>query len=350
MKNGQLPDHWQIWLWISLAALILAAAARQYAIDIKGMSGFNANLIFIGVFAVFALLYLAFHEFLSKTLGTAIVKCFEEFFKWLGFKERQPLDRNELGDDKKPESIALSESTPQQKEIAPIDNESSAGIVKIETPTPKKIVIDYEGRREQAKKRQEDRAYEKEEHVVLYIGYTMSPFVDKDVVEKIIDAVTEFIHSKDVPDFSEDMAIQLPYELTTSDMMHFGWNIAKPFKKLNLHTAHFLKQVFPYTFREVEVCTIERKLTCNGTQGKIRIDKNVDRFEVPVEDIEVETPTVVATTKNATPKPKKSTKISKRSKSANDAMAQAMADMELEPYNLGDNVLEEPDEYGYAGW
>ena len=31
-------------------------------------------------------------------------------------------------------------------------------------------------------------------------------------------------------------------------------------------------------------------------------------------------------------------------------MAQAMADMELEPYNLGDNVLEEPDEYGYAGW
>ena len=178
----------------------------------------------------------------------------------------------------------------------------------------------------------------------------MSPFVDKDVVEKIIDAVTEFIHSKDVPDFSEDMAIQLPYELTTSDMMHFGWNIAKPFKKLNLHTAHFLKQVFPYTFREVEVCTIERKLTCNGTQGKIKINKDVDRFEVPVEDVEVETPTVAATTKNATPKPKKSTKISKRSKSANDAMAQAMADMELEPYNLGDNVLEESDEYGYAGW
>ncbi len=350
MKNGQLPDHWQIWLWISLAALILAAAARQYAIDIKEMSGFNANLIFIGVFAVFALLYFAFQEFLSRTLGTAVVKCFEDFFKWLGFKERQSQDNSELDAMPKPEPIALSESTPQKKEVPSINNESSAGIVKIETSTPKKIVIDYEGRREQAKKRQEDRAYEKEEHVVLYIGYTMSPFVDKEIVEKIIDAVTEFIHSKDVPDFPEDMAIQLPYELTTSDMMHFGWNIAKPFKKLNLHTAHFLKQVFPYTFKEVEVCTIERKLTCNGTQGKIKINKNVDRFEIPVEDVEVETPTVAATTKNTTPKPKKSTKISKRSKSANDAMAQAMADMELEPYNLGDNVLEEPDEYGYAGW
>lgn len=73
MKNGHLPDHWQIWLWIGIAALILAAVARQYAIDIRGMSGFNANLIFLGVFVVFALLYLAFQEFISRTLGTALV-------------------------------------------------------------------------------------------------------------------------------------------------------------------------------------------------------------------------------------------------------------------------------------
>lgn len=100
----------------------------------------------------------------------------------------------------------------------------------------------------------------------------MSPFVDKEVVEKIINIVTEFIHTTGVPDFSEDMAIRLPAELTTSDMMHFGWNIAKPFNKYNLHTAHFLKQAFPYTFKDVEICTIERKLTCNGTQGRIKID------------------------------------------------------------------------------
>lgn len=43
MKNGHLPDHWQIWLWIGIAALILAAVARQYAIDIRGMSGFNGK-------------------------------------------------------------------------------------------------------------------------------------------------------------------------------------------------------------------------------------------------------------------------------------------------------------------
>ncbi len=83
MKNGHLLDHWQIWLWIGIAALILAAVARQYVIDIKGMSCFNANLIFLGVFVVFALLYLAFQEFISRTLGTALVKCFENLSREL---------------------------------------------------------------------------------------------------------------------------------------------------------------------------------------------------------------------------------------------------------------------------
>ena len=356
MKNGHLPDHWQIWLWIGIAALILAAVARQYAIDIRGMSGFNANLIFLGVFVVFALLYLAFQEFLSHTLGTALVKCLEKMFKWLGIKQREP-------ENIEPVSIpdVISETAPapasiQQPQPA-ITTETAPqnGIVKIETPTPKKIVIDYEGRREEAKKRQEDRAYEKEANVILYVGYTMSPFVDKDVVEKIINIVTEFIHTSGVPDFSEDMAIRLPAELTTSDMMHFGWNIAKPFNKYNLHTAHFLKKAFPYTFKDVEVCTIERKLTCNGTQGRIKIDKNVGNFKIPDENAEVETPTDKATVKTVSEKkpkkPKKASNSAKKPKRAISAMEAAMLDMGLDPDGFDNEVFEDSDGYSYdTGW
>ncbi len=356
MKNGHLPDHWQIWLWIGIAALILAAVARQYAIDIRGMSGFNANLIFLGVFVVFALLYLAFQEFLSHTLGTALVKCLEKMFKWLGIKQREP-------ENIEPVSIAeeITETPPATAPIQPqqsvITTETAPqnGIVKIETPTPKKIVIDYEGRREEAKKRQEDRAYEKEANVILYVGYTMSPFVDKDVVEKIINIVTEFIHTSGVPDFSEDMAIRLPAELTTSDMMHFGWNIAKPFNKYNLHTAHFLKKAFPYTFKDVEVCTIERKLTCNGTQGRIKIDKNVGNFKIPDENAEVETPTDKATVKTVSEKkpkkPKKASNSAKKPKRAISAMEAAMLDMGLDPDGFDNEVFEDSDGYSYdTGW
>lgn len=183
----------------------------------------------------------------------------------------------------------------------------------------------------------------------------MSPFVDKEVVEKIINIVTEFIHTSGVPDFSEDMAIRLPAELTTSDMMHFGWNIAKPFNKYNLHTAHFLKQAFPYTFKDVEVCTIERKLTCNGTQGRIKIDKNVGSFKIPDENAEVETPTDSATEKKALEKkpkkPKKASNSAQKPKRAMSAMEAAMMDMGIDPYNPGDEIVEEPDGYGYdIGW
>ena len=223
------------------------------------------------------------------------------------------------------------------------------------TETPKKIVIDYEGRREEAKKRQEDRAYEKEANVILYVGYTMSPFVDKEVVEKIINIVTEFIHTSGVPDFSEDMAIRLPAELTTSDMMHFGWNIAKPFNKYNLHTAHFLKQAFPYTFKDVEVCTIERKLTCNGTQGRIKIDKNVGNFKIPDENAEVETPTDKATVKTVSEmkpkKPKKASNSAQKPKRAMSAMEAAMLDMGLDPDGFDNEVFEDSDGYSYdTGW
>lgn len=353
MKNGHLPDHWQIWLWIGLAALILSAVARQYAIDIRGMSGFNANLIFLGVFVVFALLYLAFQEFLSHTLGTALVKCFEKLFKWLGLKQHEP---DNIEPVSIPEKITETPPAPAQiQQPQPTITTETVPQNGIETPTPKKIVIDYEGRREEAKKRQEDRAYEKEANVILYVGYTMSPFVDKDVVEKIINVVTEFIHTSGVPDFSEDMAIRLPAELTTSDMMHFGWNIAKPFNKYNLHTAHFLKQAFPYTFKDVEVCTIERKLTCNATQGKIKIDKNVGSFKIPDENAEVETPTEDVTTKSVPKKqqskPKKVSKSTKKPKRAMSAMEAAMMDMGIDPYNPGDEIVEEPDRYGYdIGW
>ena len=60
MKNGHIPEHWQLKLWIGLAALALAAVARQSAIDTSGMSSFNANLIFIGIIVAFVLLYLAY--------------------------------------------------------------------------------------------------------------------------------------------------------------------------------------------------------------------------------------------------------------------------------------------------
>lgn len=92
MKNGHLPDHCQLKLWIGLAAVIIAALARQSAIDVGGMSSFNANILFLGILVAFILLYLAFSSFLSEKVGLAIDISLRKLFKWMGFKEGKPTE------------------------------------------------------------------------------------------------------------------------------------------------------------------------------------------------------------------------------------------------------------------
>lgn len=355
MKNGQIPDHWQLWLWIGLAALILAALARQSAIDTAGISAFNANLIFGGIIVIFGLLYLALHGVLTQKLGMIIAEGFETIFKWLGLKQKEPAIEVEstveavtLPIDEVNTEDSIAEPTVEQ--IA----QPSAEIVKIETPVPDKIVIDYGSRRDEAKKRHEERQKKKETNVIQYVGYTMSEFVKPEIVEKIIDRVTDFINCNGVPEYTEADAIDLPDDLTTTEMMHFGWNIAKPFKKYNLHIAHFLKGVFPNTFKDAEVCSIERKVSCNPQQGRIKINKDVENFVIPSSDnVDVSQPEEQKVTekkalkkKSEPKKTEKKSKSTKTSKKANSAMAAAFADMELEPYCLGDNILDD-DCYGY---
>ena len=50
-------------------------------------------------------------------------------------------------------------------------------------------------------------------------------------------------------------------------------------------------------------------------------------------------------------KPKKIAKSTKKPKSAMSAMEAAMMDMGIDPYNPGDEIVEESDRYGYdIGW
>ncbi|MCM1337602.1 MAG: hypothetical protein NC187_00140 [Candidatus Amulumruptor caecigallinarius] len=355
MKNGQIPDHWQLWLWIGLAALILAALARQSAIDTAGISAFNANLIFGGIIVIFGLLYLALHGVLTQKLGMMIAEGFETIFKWFGLKQKEPIVEVEsIQETVHPQIEDGKVEASKDEQTVEQTTHPSAEIVKIETPVPDKIVIDYGSRRDEAKKRYEERQKKKETSVIQYVGYTMSEFVNPDIVEKIIDRVTDFINCNDVPKYTEADAITLPDDITTTEMMHFGWNIAKPFKKYNLHIAHFLKGVFPHTFNDAEVCSIERKLACNPRQGRIKLNKDVENFVVPNLEETAEQESAKAKfsskketkTKSESKSAEKKTKSTKSSKKSNSAREAAFADMELEPYCLGDNILED-DCYGY---
>ena len=225
----QLSENWQLWILMTAVFLALAAGARKIVLDLK-WSEFNANITFIVSFVAMSVIYLVFHD-LSVRLFQPM---FESLFKRMGFKPRtEEVNRDDM------------------------------------------IVIDYGTTREQKKRKQEERVIALESKVVKYIGEIMSPYATEQQLSKLIELSCEFIHMKLAPDFQESDAVTVSDELSTTDLMHYGWNIAKPFGKPCGHTALFLKQIFPVAFRNTEVYTIEKKLRLNPMQGKIKIDKDI---------------------------------------------------------------------------
>ena len=57
--------------------------------------------------------------------------------------------------------------------------------------------------------------------------------------------------------------------------MHFGWNIGKAFGKKRIHTATFIKRVFAYALRDLEISTIERKMSHTESEYRIKLDGEI---------------------------------------------------------------------------
>lgn len=231
----QLSENWQLWILMALVFLALAAGARKTAIDLE-WSEFNANILFIVSFVAISVFYLIFHELFVKLA----LPLLDKLFKKLGFKP-----------------IIDSKDTVEDR-----------------------IVIDYGTTRGEKIRKQEKRYMELESRVIKYIGDTMAHYMSEDALLKLIDRACEFFHMKLVPDFQQSDSVTVSDELSTMDLMHFGWNIAKPFRKPCAHTALFLKQIFPDVFRNTEVFTIEKKLRLSPMQGKIKINRNVGVYDV----------------------------------------------------------------------
>lgn len=231
----QLSENWQLWILMALVFLALAAGARKTALDLE-WSEFNANILFIVSFAALSVFYLIFHELFVKLAFPLL----DKLFKKLGFKPR--IESEDAIDDR--------------------------------------IIIDYGTTRGEKIRKQEKRYMELESRVIKYIGDTMAHYMSEAALSKLIDRACEFFHMKLIPDFQQSDSVIVSDELSTMDLMHLGWNIAKPFRKPCAHTALFLKQIFPEVFSNTEVFTIEKKLCLSPMQGKIKINRNVGMYGV----------------------------------------------------------------------
>ena len=57
--------------------------------------------------------------------------------------------------------------------------------------------------------------------------------------------------------------------------MYFDWNISKAFGKRRIHTDAFIKNVLAHALRDIEVSTIERKMSHTESECRIKLDDKI---------------------------------------------------------------------------
>ena len=97
------------------------------------------------------------------------------------------------------------------------------------------------------------------EVVISYTQRTLAAYMSEEELAKLCEQITRYLSSEWNIENSQD--IKISSQLKSIDLMHFGWNISRPFGKKREDIALFLKHTFAHTFRDVEMSSIQRKLT-----------------------------------------------------------------------------------------
>lgn len=234
MKPSSTNDHY-IPQTITLGCIVLFSLAVRSTTLSCGADGFTAFCSFLICSVVFFLLFLAMQLLL------------EEFF-WHIFRPK--------------ERVAIEAPT---------------------APIPPPLLSDYEQFCQEAFQIKAREEQEKMEVITSYTQRTLAAYMSEEELTKLCEQITRYLSSEWSIETSQD--IKVSSHLKSIDLMHFGWNISRPFGKKREDIAFFLKHTFAHTLRDVEVSSIQRKLT--NTEGKYLIslckDLIIDEHSTPLE-------------------------------------------------------------------
>lgn len=110
------------------------------------------------------------------------------------------------------------------------------------------------------------------EKVLSYTKQTMVAYLSEEDLNRLCTYVAEYSIGDTLQKISP---VKVDPQLKSIDIIHFGWNIGKAFDRKRIHTAIFIKNVFVHTLRDLEISTIERKMSNTETISQIRINKNL---------------------------------------------------------------------------
>ena len=243
--NKRHTEYIALYLFVFGAILLFGVLARKFVL-VKGYDEFSAAVAFFATVVVLSALYIS----LQMTLNELLLPRMEKFL--MRFPAFQKLEKVVVATEvpaivaESIEEVAVAETTPQPSE--------------------------YEIMRANAIAEQERASQAKLERVLDYTKQTMVAYMSEAELDRLCGYITEY-SLDDTP--HEVSPVSVDSELKSIDLMHFGWNIGKAFSKRRIHTATFIKNVFAYALRDIEVSTIERKMSHTESECRIKLDGTI---------------------------------------------------------------------------
>ena len=119
---------------------------------------------------------------------------------------------------------------------------------------------------------QERASLAKLNRVLAYTKQTLVAYMNEEELDRLCGYIREYSLG-DTP--REVSPVSVDPALKSIDLMHFGWNIGKAFSKKRIHTATFIKRVFAHALRDLEISTIERKMSHTESECRIKLDDTI---------------------------------------------------------------------------
>ena len=243
--NERHTEYIALYLFVFGAILLFGVMARKFVL-VKGYDEFSAAVVFFTTVIVLSALYISLH----MTLNELLLPRMEKFL--MRFPTFQKLEEVAVATDVSTiatepiDEIAVVETTPQSSE--------------------------YEVLRANAIAEQERASQDKLNRVLDYAKHTLVAYMSEDELNRLCGYITEYSLG-DTP--REVSPVKVDSALKSIDLMHFGWNIGKAFGKKRIHTATFIKGVFAHALRDLEVSTIERKMSHTESECRIKLDDTI---------------------------------------------------------------------------
>ena len=243
--NKRQTEYIALYLFVFGAILLFGVLARKFVL-VKGYDEFSAAVGFFASVVVLAAFYIS----LQMTLNELLLPRMEKFL--MRFPTFQTL-----------EEVAVVADTP-----AIVAEPTEEVVITKTTPQP----TEYEVLRANAIAEQERALQAKLERVLNYTKQTMVAYMSEAELDRLCGYITEYSLG-DTP--REVSPVSVDSALKSIDLMHFGWNIGKAFGKKRIHTATFIKRVFAHALRDIEISTIERKMSHTESECRIKLDDNI---------------------------------------------------------------------------